>query len=189
MAAVTPSQLSDAVAATAAESALVSRLAEAADRAVRRYLGRAFVAGPFTELHPGGRTLLIVEHFPVAAVTGVAVDPAGGFGPATVRPAASYVVHAERGVIESRDGPFGPRRPAAVQVTYTADEAVPDTVTQAALMLAAHWYREAKTHAATGQLNVGTAADGTAYPWGQAGGYRLPPAVTRLLDLERVPAV
>ena len=57
------------------------------------------------------------------------------------------------------------------------------------MLLAEHWYREAKTHAATGQLNVGTAADGTVYPWGQSSGYRLPPAVLQLLDLERVPVV
>ncbi len=76
-----------------------------------------------------------------------------------------------------------------VRVVYMAVAEVPDDVKQATLMLAEHWYREAKTHAATGQLNVGTAADGTAYPWGQSSGYRLPPAVLQLLRGLREPVV
>lgn len=117
------------------------------------------------------------------------MDAAGEFPAGSVRAATSYVVHPDRGVIESRDGPFGPSRPGAVRVVYTADATVPDDVKQATLLLAEHWYREAKTHAATGQLNVGTAADGTAYPWGQVTGYRLPPTVLQLLGAAREPVV
>ena len=126
---------------------------------MKRFLGRDFTAGPFTEDHSGGGRLLFLEHYPVAAVTSLTV--AG-----VERPTTSYRVHAERGVVESLDDVFGPTRPRwAVRVVYTATTDVPDTVKQAALLLAEHWYREAKTHAAMGQLNVGTAADGVSYPW------------------------
>jgi hypothetical protein len=165
------------------DAALCTRLAAAADRAVCRFLGQDFTAGPFTEDHPGGGRLLFLEHHPVATVTSVTV--AG-----TERPTTSYKVHAERGVIESLDDPFGSGRPKwAVRVVYTASTAVPDSVKQAVQMLAEHWYREAKTHAATEQLNIGSTGAGVSYPWGQATGYRLPPAVLQLLKLERTPAV
>lgn len=189
MALVSAVDLSAAVTAPTGDADLVARLAAAADRAVRRYLGREFAAGPFTELHPGGGQLLFLRHYPVAAVTSLAVDAAGEFPAGSVRPAASYVVHPDRGVVENRDGPFGPRLPGAVRVVYAAVADVPADVKQATLLLAEHWYREAKTHAATGQMNVGTAADGTAYPWGQAAGYKLPPAVLQLLRLGREPTV
>ena len=176
MALLTASALSDAVDAPPGDAALIERLTLAADRAVRRFLGQDFTAGPFTEDHPGGGRLLFLEHYPVATVASVTV--AG-----VEQPTTSYRVHAERGVVESLDAVFGPTRPRwAVRVVYTATTAVPDTVKQAALMLAEHWYREAKTHAATGQLNVGTAADGTSYPWAQASGYRLPPAVLQTAE-------
>ncbi len=183
MALLSGSDLSDAVSAPAGDANLCERVSAAADRAVRRFVGQDFTAGPFTEDHDGRGRLLFLEHYPVAAVA--SVTAAG-----VERPPTSYRVHAERGVVESLDEAFGPTRPQwAVRVVYTATIEVPDTVKQATLLLAEHWYREAKTHAATGQLNVGTAADGTSYPWGQATGYRLPPAVLQLLKLERVPVV
>lgn len=189
MALLTASDLTAAVAAPSGDAALVARVAAAADQTIRRYLGRDFTAGPFTEYHSGGTRLLFLAQYPVAAVTSLRVDSLRIFPTASERPTASYQVHADRGVVENLDGPFGSRRPGTVQVVYTATTDVPDTVKQATLLLAEHWYREAKTHAATGQLNIGTAADGAVYPWGQSSGYRLPPAVLQLLKLERVPAV
>ena len=151
---------------------------------MRRFLGQDFTAGPFTEDHPGGGRLLFLEHYPVAAVASVTV--AG-----VEQPPTSYRVHAERGVVESLDRACSGRPGSGGRCGWCTRPPlhVPDTVRQATLLLAEHWYREAKTHAATGQLNVGTAADGTSYPWAQASGYRLPPAVRELLKLEREPAV
>lgn len=197
MALLTAIDLTAAVAAPAGDADLVARVAAAADQAVRRHLGRDFTAGPFTEYHPAGARLLFLSQYPVATVSSVAVDVTRAFPIESIRPVSSYLVHPNRGVIESPDGPFMPTLPGwtvrsddypnAVRVIYTAIDSVPDSVKQATLLLGEHWYREAKTHAATAQLNVGTLADGTVYPWGQSSGYQLPPAVMQLLNLERVP--
>jgi hypothetical protein len=193
---VTDSDLTAAVSAPAGDAALVARLTAAADRAVKQYLGREFAAGPFTEYHPGGGRLAFLRHYPVNAVTSLAVDANREFPASGARPATSYLVHTDRGVIENLGGPFVPGRsgrpddsPGSVRVVYTAATAVPADVSHAALMLAEHWYREAKTHAAGGQLNRLAAADGTTYPWGQSGGYKLPATVLALLARHRTPAV
>ena len=190
MALLTADDLTAAVAAPTGDAAMVARLAAAADRAVRQFLGRDFTAGPFTESHPGGGRVLVLAHFPVAAVTSLRVDAARDFPTS------------QRAADDELPRPPGPRRDRKPGRPVRAGGAgggagglhgrrdgAPDTVKQATLLLGEHWYREAKTHAATGQQNVGTAADGTVYPWGQSGGYRLPPAVLQLLRLERVPAI
>jgi hypothetical protein len=102
----------------------------------------------------------------VDSVTSVKVDPAQAFGSDTVVDASTYVVHSERGVIQSKFGPFVPvprnpglsnqdraiwtRSPRSVQVVYaTATSAVPNDVKQAYALLVGHWYREVKTQVAT----------------------------------------
>jgi len=76
-------------------------------------------------------------------------------------------------------------------VSYsTPTNAVPTAVKRAYAELIGHWYRQAKTYEATGQVNVIQKTDGselTEYPWGQSGGYRLPVPVKQVLDLFRVP--
>ena len=91
---------------------------------------------------------------------------AGAFGSDTVVATTVYVVHSERGVIQSKVGPFvvvprspglvnadradWKRSPRAVQVVYaTATGAVPNDVLQAYAMLIAYWYRQVKTQTAT----------------------------------------
>jgi uncharacterized phiE125 gp8 family phage protein len=181
------------------DDTLLSRLMDAADSFVAQHTGRAFAGGSFTETHPAGGSLLFLRNFPVASVTSLRVDPNRAFGTETVRPADSYVVHADRGVVESLTGPFLPPRPGrgsrdwpgAVQVAYaTATGQVPPAVMQAFTDLVGHWYREAKTHAdlsyemLTGQTS-GT--DTKTYPWGVSGGFHLPIGVLQLLKPFRVP--
>ncbi len=104
MALLTADDLTAAVVAPAGDAALVARLTAAADQTVRRYLGRDFTAGPFTEHHPGGARLLFLAHYPVAAVTSLAVDAGREFPAGSVRLAASYLVHPDRGVVENLTG-------------------------------------------------------------------------------------
>ena len=179
---------------------LLERLQASADSFVETFCGRTFAGGTFTKYHSGGAKVIFLRNYPVASVTSVKVDATREFAADTLIGTDRYVVHPDRGVLASDDGPFvpslpgwdiGPEHfPAAVQVIYTtATDDVPDAVCQAYATLIGHWYREVKTHAATGQLNVGIATDGTTYPWGQSSGFKLPPVVLELLKPFRVPSM
>ena len=183
-----------------ADDALLARLQASADSYVTAFCGRTFLGGTFTEDHSGGAKVIFLRNYPVTGVTAVKVDAAREFDADTAVGTDRYLLHAERGVLESADGPFvpslpgwdiGPEHfPGAVRVTYTtATDEVPAAVAQAYAALIGHWYRQTKTHAATGQLNVGQAADGTSYPWGQSSGFKLPAGVLDLLRPFRVPAM
>ena len=182
------------------DDALLARLQMSADNYVSAFCGRTFLGGTFVEDHPGGAKVLFLRNYPVTGVTTVKVDATREFGAETVIDTDRYVLHPDRGVLECLDGSFvpslpgwhiGPEHfPGAVRVTYTtATDEVPATVCQAYSQLIGHWYRQTKTHAATGQLNIGQAADGTSYPWGQSTGFKLPAGVLDLLKPFRVPAM
>src|SRR5688572_1680191 len=93
-----------------ADDALLNRLLDAADSFVAEWTGRNFAGGTFTEAHPAGRSLVFLRNYPVSSVTSVKVDAARQFGSETVRAADTFVLHADRGVIESLSGPFLPPR-------------------------------------------------------------------------------
>jgi hypothetical protein len=189
-----------------ADDTLLGLLQNSADKWVSNYCGRDFGGGTYTEYHPGGSEFLHLKNFPVQSVTSVNVDPGYVFGPATVVPPTSYVVHAERGVIQSLAGPFSPpaeqqglvnrhvypwtRGPRVVQVVYVvASGAVADDVLEAYAQLVGHWYRRVKTQAGAGFQNLseqklGDAA--TVYGAGQIAGLPVPPDVFALLAPYRV---
>lgn len=181
------------------DDALLGQLQAAADSFVETFCGRAFAGGTFTEYHPGGAKVLFLNNYPVAGVTSVRVDAAREFDASTTVPAERYVLHPARGVIESEDGPFVPSLPGwdvpadafpnAVRVEYTtAANQIPAAVVRAYAELIGHWYRQAKTAAATGQMNLIESA-GTVYPWGQSVGFRIPEGVKELLRPFRGPTV
>lgn len=177
---------------TSADDALLTQLQAAADAFIEEHCSRTFTGGSFTEDHPGGARAVFLRNFPVSAVTSVKVDTNRVFGAETTLDASDYILHAERGVIESVEGPFVPfAAPASVRVAYTTPSSqVPAAVTRAYAELIGHWYREAKTAVATGQQNLLQQTSGTTvteYPWGQSGGFRLPTGVLQLLEPYRVP--
>lgn len=185
-----------------ADDDLLDQLCAAAEGFVGEHCGRAFAGGSFTEYLPGGGRMAFLRNFPVDAVASVYVDASRAFAANTLRDPDTYYVHAARGVIENLDGPFVPPRPVrspgselfpgAVKVTYSTTTTVPPAVQKAYTELVGHWYRQVKTHAATGQVNLlQTTAGGvvTEYPWGQSGGFRVPVGVLQLLATYRVPAV
>lgn len=151
------------------DDALLGQLLTAADRWILRETGRDFLNSSFTEYFPGNTEFLCLANYPVASVSSLRVDPAGAFGPETERPPSDYVLHAARGVIQSRHGPFvaaprrglvnadrltWTRRPQAVRVVYTVTDPVPDDVKHAYAQLIGHWYRQVRTHAATNFQNI-----------------------------------
>src|SRR5437016_2051354 len=93
------------------DDALLTRLMDAAESFIAQFTGRAFAGGTFTETHGGGRAFLFLRNFPVASITSFRADTARQFGSSSGVDANSYVVHAERGVIESLIGPFLIPRP------------------------------------------------------------------------------
>lgn len=180
------------------DDAVLTRLMDAADGFIAEFTGRAFAGGTFTETHPAGRTLVFLRNWPVTSVTSVKVDANRAFGSETAWATDRYVVHAERGVVESVCGPFlWPRGrrddwPAALQVVYdTATSAVPPAVKEAFCQLIGHWYRFAKTavdqdyQLLTSRINGSGQKD---WPWSLAAGEPLPPGVLELLAAYRVPA-
>ncbi len=184
---------------TSADDTLLSQMQAAADAYIQTFCGRAFGGGTFTEYHPGGARLAFLSNFPVGTVTSVHVDVERQYTSDTLMPVSRYVLYPGRGVIECLDGAFVPSLPGwrvsvdafpdAVRVVYTTPaDSVPGTITRAYSELIGHWYRTAKTHEATGQVNV-IQQTGTVYPWGQSTGYRVPTAIVDLLNFERTPKV
>jgi hypothetical protein len=194
---------------TSADDSLLTLLMNSADKYVSNYCGRDFGGGTYTEYHPGGSEFVHLRNFPVQGVTSVNVDPGYVFGSSTILSPTSYVVHSERGVIQSLVGPFAPRvdrqglvnrhvynwtkGPRVIQVIYTvATGAVDDPVLEAYAQLVGHWYRRVKTQAAAAFLNISEQKFGdatAAYTPAQIAGLPIPPDVALLLAPYRVPNV
>lgn len=185
------------------DDALIGQLQAAADSYVETFCGRAFAGGTFTEYHPGGAKVIFLNNYPVSGVSEVRVDVTREFEADTAIPEERYALYPARGVVACTEGPFVPSLPGwdippdafpnAVRVEYTtATGQTPAAVQRAYSELVGHWYRQAKTAAATGQLNVieqpgvgGT----TVYPWGQSLGFKIPDGVKELLRPFRGPSV
>jgi hypothetical protein len=183
------------------DDSLLTRLMDHATAYIRDYCGKTFAGGSVTEYHPAGRAALFLANFPVDSVDDLRVDANRAFGSGTTRTTDTFVVHPDRGVVESLTGPFLPPRPGkgsddwprAVKVTYTIpDAAVPTPVAEAFTQLVGFWYRQVKTNVAAGQqlLIQKTDADGTTiWSWSLTAGLKVPPGVYQLLNPYRVPAI
>jgi uncharacterized phiE125 gp8 family phage protein len=192
---------------TSADDALLSALMDSADQFVAEFCGRDFGGGTFTEYHAGNGVVVFLRNYPVQAVTSVKVDPSYGFGSQTTWPTTAYVLHPDRGVIQSLVGPFLPTRdglplaatpawmrsPRAVQVVYAVAAAdTPADVRHAYALLVGHWYRHVKTQVASGNENVLRQSAGgvtVIFARDQIAGGALPPDLPRLLGPYRVPAI
>ena len=188
---------------TSADDGLLALLQDSADAWVAGYCDRDFAGGTFTENHAGASAFLFLRNFPVTSVTSVKADAGYGFGANTLVAATAYVVHSERGVIQSLAGAFLPvllpdvapwgSGPRNVQVVYTiATSAVPADVKEAYALLVGHWYRHVKTQVASGFQDViqQTFGDTTSiFSKDQLAGLPLPEEVRRLLAPYRTPAL
>jgi Phage gp6-like head-tail connector protein len=194
---------------TSADDALLTLLMNSADQWVSNYCGRDFGGGTYTEYHPGGSEFVHLKNFPVQSVTTVNVDPGYAFGSSTVVSPSAYVVHPERGVIQSLVGPFAPhldrqglvnshvynwtKGPRVVQVVYVvASAAVADDILEAYALLVGHWYRQVKTQVSLGFINVSQQGAGellATYRAEQIAGLPLPPDIKVLLAPYRVPSL
>jgi hypothetical protein len=192
---------------TSADDSLLTALMDTADHWVAENCQRDFGGGTFTEYHPAGGAVVFVRNYPIQSVTSVKVDPSYAFGAGTTWPTTTYVVHADRGAVQSLVGPFLPGLPGlpvcgvppwalaprAVQVVYTtATGAVPADVKAAYALVVGHWYRHVKTQIAAGYQNVTqqTFGDTTAiFAKDQINGLPLPPDVHQLLAPHRVPLI
>lgn len=178
------------------DDTLLDTLRTAAEAVVQDYCGRSFAGGSWTEDLDGCTRILFLTNYPVSAVTSLKVDPLRGFGSETQWDPSRYVVYGDRGLIRAVEGQFIPGRRAgsrAIRVSYTTpSDAIPPAIGKAYADLVGHWYRQVKTAQATGQVNLlqqTTAGGVTQYPWGQAGGFRLPDGILQLLRPYRVPRV
>jgi hypothetical protein len=140
---------------TSADDTLLGLLQDSADAAIANYCNRDFAGGTFTEYYPGGSRFVHLRNFPVSSVTSVKLDSTYTYGAETVVPSTDYVVHLERGVIQSTAGAFLPSEPRVIQVVYaTATSQVPADVKEAYARLVGHGYRRVKTDAAANYQNV-----------------------------------
>jgi hypothetical protein len=192
---------------TSADDTLLGLLQNSADAWVSNHCGRDFGGGTYTEYHPGGSEFIHLRNFPVQSVTSVNFDPGYVFGSGTILSSTSYVVHTDRGVIQSLVGPFAPRvdrqglvnrhvynwtkGPRVLQVIYTvAAAAPPDDLLGAYALLIGHWYRLIKTQVAVNFQNIRQQKFGdafTTYNAAESGGLPIPPDVYLLLAAHRVP--
>ncbi|HLW66885.1 MAG TPA: phage head-tail connector protein [Gemmataceae bacterium] len=184
---------------TSADDTLIGLLQDSADSWIGNYCGRDFIGGTYTEYFPGNTEFLTLANFPVTSVTSVNVDPAEVFGSNTIIDPSTYVVHSERGVIQSKVGPFvapyrnpalvnadraiWTRSPRAVQVIYsTATGNVPNDVKEAYAQIINHWYCQVKTQVAAGFQNLSELKlDDMTYRFDQLAHLPIPPEIERLL--------
>jgi hypothetical protein len=155
---------------SSSDDTLLGKLQDSADAFIANFCDRDFNGGTFTEYHPGGSEFVHVRNYPITSVTSVKIDPAHQFGPETLVAATTYVVHSERGVLQSLVGPFLPnprsalvngdirgwtRGPRVIQVIYnTATDAVPNDIKAAYAQLIGHWYQQVKTSNAVNFQNL-----------------------------------
>ena len=186
---------------TSTDDSLLGLLQDSADAWVAGYSERDFAGGTFAEYHPGGTAYLFLRNYPVTGVTSVKADAGYGFGASTLVPATAYVVHAERGVVQSLAGAFLPvplpnvppwdYGPRNVEVVYaTATGSVPADVKEAYALLVGHWYRHVKTQVASGfQDVIQQTFGGTTliFSKDQLAGLPVPDEVRRLLAPYRTP--
>ena len=194
---------------TSADDTLLGLLQTSAEKWIIGWCNHDISGGTFVEYHPGGSEFIHLNNFPVQSVTGVNVDPGYVFGASTILSGTSYVLHAERGVIQSLVGPLAPhvdrqglvnrhvynwtKGPRVIQVTYVvASYPVGENMYEAYAQLIGHWYRRVKTQAAAGFVNVGNQQFGelrSAYRVEQIAGLPIPPDILALLAPYRVPAL
>jgi hypothetical protein len=178
---------------------ILERLMAAAGEWIREYTGRDWTGGTFTEVHAAGYTLVFLRNFPVETLVSLKVDPQRQFGPYTERPLTSFVVHRERGVVESVDGPFLPPQkggqddwPGALQVVYTTPSgATPVAVREAFVQLVGYWYRLTRTALVQNHELLLSQQNGTeikTWPWSAVSGLpRMPSGILQLLQPFRAP--
>ncbi len=191
------------------DDTMLALLQDSADAWIANFTGRDFAGGAFTEYFPGHSEFLHLANFPVASITSVKVDPSETFGSDTVISSSTYAVHSQRGVIQSKVGPFvgNDRRPGlvnadtpnwtasprAVQVIYTtATSAVPNDVKEAYAQLVGHFYRQVKTQVAADFQNIDRERFGDVtinYRLDQLVKLPLPPDIERLLAPYRTPTI
>jgi hypothetical protein len=191
------------------DDSLLDLLRNSADEWIVNHCNRNFGGGTYTEYHPGGSEFVLLRNYPVQSITSLKVDPGYSFGSETVWPTTSYIVHLDRGVIQSLVGPFPPmelrtglvnqhvaswpRGPRVVQVVYVvATAAVASDILEAYAQLVGHWYRRVKTQAGANFQNVTQQKFGdawTGYSINQISGLPIPDDVLRLLAPHRVPNI
>jgi hypothetical protein len=188
---------------TSADDTLLGLLQDSADAWLAGYCERDFAGGTFTEYLAGATAFLFLRNYPVTGVTSVKADAGYGFGASTLVPATAYVVHAERGVIQSLAGAFLPvpspkvapwgYGPRSVEVVYaTATGSVPADVKESYALLVGHWYRHVKTQIASGFQDViqQSFSDTTLiFSKDQLAGLPVPDEVRRLLAPYRAPVI
>src|SRR5262245_51066680 len=186
---------------SSADDSLLGLLQDSADAWMTGYCERDFAGGTFTEYHPGATAFVFLRNYPVTGVTSVKADAGYAFGADSVVPATAYVVHTERGVIQSLAGAFLPvpqvdiapwsYGPRNIQVVYTtATGSVPADVKEAYALLVGHWYRHVKTQVAAGFQNFTQQTFGGAtaiFAKDQISGLPLSQDIYRLLAPQRAP--
>ena len=195
--------------AGSADDTLLGLLQDSADQWISNYCGRDFGGGTYTEYHPGGSEFVHLKNFPVDSVSSVKIDPGHVFPASTTLSPTAYVVHNERGVIQSVIGPLAPlidrqglvnrhvynwtRGPRVIQVVYTvAATPVAGDILEAYAQLIGHWYSRVKTQAGLGFVNLSSQKVGefaSSYKAEQIAGLPIPPDIIALLAAYRVPNV
>ena len=115
------------------------------ETAVERFCRRRFASASYTEYHEGGGSdrIVLLER-PVISVTNVWDDPDREFDNDAQLETDEYTIDSPRGILVLRRGRFfdGTRN---VKVSYTAGYGtIPKDVNQAAVLLAAAWFREGR---------------------------------------------
>lgn len=120
----------------------LEEIVQRACAAVEAYCGRSFALAPFDERYDAspGQDRLVLRNYPVAQLEAL-YDGLSGGGPGRLLPPEAYLLDRAAGTIRLLGRCFAPG-PGSIRVVYTAGYAQPPlAVRQAAIMLAADWYR------------------------------------------------
>jgi hypothetical protein len=132
-----------------------------------RHCGRVFKSAAYTEQFDGtGQTDMILNHFPITAISEVRVDSSRTFAAESIVDASDY--HAEpdelleAGILR-RHGSRWPRGSRNVKVTYTAGYAVVPADLEYATLLMVEWLYRGNSDRRIGRTSIGKAGETTGY--------------------------
>jgi len=170
------------------DDALVSHMA-AADDFIAVFCDRKFEAAFFVEIHPARGRFVFLNNWPVESIDELLVDPERSFGPSSAVPPTDWVLHADRGVIESVRGPFlEGDRPGSIRASYFTTGEVRADLRRAYARLVGWSFRRMKTEVGAEFRNVAQQRRGDTFVIFSGASEAAPAEVLRILERYRCPA-
>ena len=172
----------------AAEDANLTRLMAAADDFIADFCDRTFEAATCIETHPARGRFVFLRNWPVETLDELYVDAGRAFPASSLRPSADWVLHADRGVVESVGGAFlDGECPGAIRAVYETTGEIRADLRRAYARLVGFYLRRQKTEVGAEFRNVAQQRRGDSFVIYSSASDAVPADVLRVLERYRCP--